>query len=185
MTDEWYVILNMNCKYEICRRCPKSGLFKGSLKECDDWIKQKQKDEIKDKISMALKDPILQQGFEVICKENAELDCQMNRNKYCYSCVNATDRCFRKEIGCPCEKYKSYKDENAELKDKLEVLIAVGNTCTKGLNEQLTKAKEILEDIIKFQPYIDRDAMFLTCGNDWKEVIFKAEQFIKDSEVKK
>ena len=146
MTDEWYVILNMNCKYEICRRCPKSGLFKGSLKECDDWIKQKQKDEIKDKISMALKDPILQQGFEIICKENAELDCQMNRNKYCHSCVNATDRCFRKEIGCPCEKYKSYKDENAELKDKLEILISVGNICTKGLSEQLTKAKEIIKD---------------------------------------
>ena len=118
-------------------------------------------------------------------KEIAELDCQKNRNKACYSCANATERCFKNEIGCPCEKYKSYKDENAELKDKLEVLIAVGNTCTKGLNEQLTKAKEILEDIIKFQPYIDRDAMFLTKGNDWKEVIFKAEQFIKDSEVKK
>lgn len=118
-------------------------------------------------------------------KEIAELDCQKNRNKACYSCANATERCFKNEIGCPCEKYKSYKDENAELKDKLEVLIAVGNTCTKGLNEQLTKAKEILEDIIKFQPYIDRDAMFLTCGNDWKEVIFKAEQFIKDSKVEK
>ena len=118
-------------------------------------------------------------------KEIAELDCQKNRNKACYSCANATERCFKNEIGCPCEKYKSYKDENAELKDKLEVLIAVGNTCTKGLNEQLTKAKEILEDIIKFQPYIDRDAIFLTIGNDWKEVIFKAEQFIKDSEVKK
>ena len=77
MTDEWYVILNMNCKYEICRRCPKSGLFKGSLKECDDWIKQKQKDEIKDKISMALKDPILQQAFEIICKENVELKEQL------------------------------------------------------------------------------------------------------------
>ena len=78
------------------------------------------KDEMKDKISMALKDPILQQGFEIICKKNAELDCQMNRNKYCYSCVNATDRCFRKEIGCPCEKYKSYKDENAELKEQVK-----------------------------------------------------------------
>lgn len=85
-------------------------------------------------------------------KEIAELDCQKNRNKACYSCANVTERCFKNEIGCPCEKYKSYKDENAELKDKLEVLIAVGNTCTKGLNEQLTKAKEILEDIIKFQP---------------------------------
>ena len=30
-------------------------------------------------------------------KENAELDCQMNRNKFCYSCTNATDRCFRNE----------------------------------------------------------------------------------------
>ena len=78
------------------------------------------KDEMKNRISMALKDPVLQQGFEIICKENAELDCQMNRNKYCYSCINATDRCFRKEIGCPCEKYKSYKDENAELKERLD-----------------------------------------------------------------
>lgn len=68
----------MNCRYEICKRCPKSGLFKGSLKECDDWIKQKQKDEIKDKISMGLKDPILRQGFEIICKENNE-DVEMKK----------------------------------------------------------------------------------------------------------
>ena len=68
-------------------------------------------------------------------KENAELDCQMNRNKFCYSCTNATDRCFRNEIGCPCEKYKSYKDENAEMK------------------EQLTKAKELLTKWVElFKP---------------------------------
>ena len=64
-------------------------------------------------------------------KENAELDCQMNRNKYCYSCVNETDRCFRNEISCPCEKYKSYKD----------------------LNKQLTKAKELLTQWVElFKP---------------------------------
>ena len=51
-------------------------------------------------------------------KENAELDCQKNRNKFCYSCANATERCFRNEIGCPCEKYKSWKEENAELKEE-------------------------------------------------------------------
>ena len=80
------------------------------------------KEDIMNKISFALKDPVLQMGFEVICsklsrleKENAELDCQVNRNKYCYSCVNATGRCFRNEIGCPCEKYKSYKDLNKQL----------------------------------------------------------------------
>ena len=100
---------------------------------------------------------MMQVWNNLVCKENAELDCQMNRNKYCYSCVNATDRCFRKEIGCPCEKYKSYKDENAELKDKLEVLIAVGNTCTKGLNKQLTKAKEIL------RKFLDAKSIEETC----------------------
>lgn len=35
------------------------------------------KDEMKNKISMALKDTILQQGFELICKENEKLK---NRN---------------------------------------------------------------------------------------------------------
>ena len=71
----------------------------------------------------------------ITLKGVAELDCQMNRNKYCYSCVNATDRCFRNEIGCPCEKYKSYKDENA------------------ALNERLTKAKELLTKWVElFKP---------------------------------
>ena len=129
------------------------------------------KDEMKNRISMALKDPVLQQGFEIICKENAELDCQMNRNKYCYSCVNATDRCFRKEIGCPCEKYKSYKDENAELKDKLEVLIAAGNACTKGLNKQLTKAKEIL------RKFLDAKSIEETCVAE-----SEAEQLLNEYE---
>ena len=32
------------------------------------------KDEMKNKISMALKDPTLQQGFEIICKGIAELE---------------------------------------------------------------------------------------------------------------
>ena len=187
MTDEWYVILNMNCKYEICRRCPKSGLFKGSLKECDDWIKQKQKDEIKDKISMALKDkdPLLQQGFEIICKENAELHCQMNRNKYCYSCVNATDRCFRKEIGCSCEKYKSYKDENTELEKENAELKS--KNCWKTCEyaepksqwisqhiqdiERLTKAKELIKEMLSILPKENIEGVY--------EITEEAEQFIK------
>ena len=81
-----------------------------------------------------LLNPLLSSIFkiEALKKENAELDCQMSRNKYCYSCANATDRCFRNEIGCPCEKYKSYKDENAEIK------------------EQLTKATEIIKGLMRF-----------------------------------
>ena len=129
------------------------------------------KDEMKNKISMALKDPILQMGFEVICsklsrleKENAELDCQMNRNKYCHSCVNAAERCFRNEIGCPCEKYKSCKDENAELKEKISVLLSCRNCpenkggllCEKEyegrcLSQKVMFIKELKEEIAELE----------------------------------
>lgn len=36
--EVYYVILNMNCQYEICRKCPKSGIFKGTHKECEAFI---------------------------------------------------------------------------------------------------------------------------------------------------
>ena len=36
--DVYYVILNMNCQYEICRECPKSGIFKGTYEECEAFI---------------------------------------------------------------------------------------------------------------------------------------------------
>ena len=63
--------------------------------------------------------------------------------------------------------------QNAELKDKLEVLIAVGNTCTKGLNKQLTKAKEIL------RKFLDAKSIEETCVAE-----SEAEQFL-NSEVEK
>lgn len=85
-------------------------------------------------------------------KENAELDCQKNRNKSCYSCANATERCFRNEIACPCQKYKSYKEENAELKEKLKPenclkLLAKGGY-VKFSSDQLTYAKTIIQDLL-------------------------------------
>ena len=81
-----------------------------------------------------------------------ELDCQMNRNKFCYSCTNATDRCFRKEIGCPCEKYKSYK----------------------GLNKQLTKAKELIKEILSILPKENIEGIY--------EITEEAEQFLRENE---
>ena len=116
------------------------------------------------------KDKVIQE----LKKENAELTCQMKRNTFCYSCKNATERCYRNEIGCPCEKYKSYKDENAELKNKLEVLIAVGNTCTKGLNKQLTKAKEIIKEMLSILPKENIEGVY--------EITEEAEQFIREEE---
>lgn len=39
MTKEvYYVISDMNCQYEICRKCPKSGIFKGTHEECEAFI---------------------------------------------------------------------------------------------------------------------------------------------------
>ena len=149
------------------------------------------KEEIKNKISMALKDPILQQGFECICKEIAELDCQKNRNKSCYSCANATERCFRNEIGCPCQKYKSYKEEIAELKAYNEKLLdgdiekhnkivelkeqvdALANVNIKAQNI-IGKAKEIIKWLLK-----------ATYGEGWNyslQVKVEAEKFLKESE---
>jgi hypothetical protein len=88
-------------------------------------------------------------------KENAELDCQKNRNKYCYSCTNATEKCFKNEIGCPCDKYKSYKDENAELKSENQKWQDEWQEQVQKANEegyartlqtiQLSKAKEIIK----------------------------------------
>ena len=36
----WYVIFNMNMQYEICRKCPKSGLFSGTREECEKWVEE-------------------------------------------------------------------------------------------------------------------------------------------------
>lgn len=66
------------------------------------------KDEMKNRISMALKDPILQQGFEIICKENEEL-----KKDY-----EETEELLDKQIE---ETYKLFK-ENVELKAKVEKL---------------------------------------------------------------
>lgn len=80
--EDWYVIFNMNCEYEICRRCPKSGLFKGTYEECEKWIEQKKNEEMIEKAkndiikkisNLLYKDPILQTAFEVICNENEKL----------------------------------------------------------------------------------------------------------------
>ena len=81
---------------------------------------------------------------EELEKEIAELDCQMNRNKFCYSCTNATDRCFRNEIGCPCEKYKSYKDENAEAKEIIKEMLSILP------KENIEGAYEITEEAEQF-----------------------------------
>lgn len=82
--------------------------------------------------------------------------------------------------------------ENAELKNKLGKVAQeiLDNWCKgnppcphlKKRDEQLTKAKELFEDLIRFQPYIDKEMIFHSIGNEWKTAIYKAKQFL-DSEV--
>ena len=115
-------------------------------------------------------------------------------NKYCYSCASATERCFGNEIGCPCEKYKSYKDENAELKEKLgdkvmqkqkdkADLVWKLKTANEQKASQLYKAKEIIKDYM----IIIKGAHTTVCGvpeeNRTINVLKlneEAEQFIKE-----
>ena len=135
-------------------------------------------------------------------EENAELDCQMNRNKFCYSCANATDRCFRNEIGCPCEKYKSYKDEITERKAQIKLLtekvgfweeqtklkkaqieeydrlnmfdVARTDELREKAQKQLTKAKEIIKEMLSILPKENIEGVY--------EITEEAEQFLKESE---
>jgi hypothetical protein len=110
-------------------------------------------------------------------KENAELDCQKNRNKFCYSCANATERCFRNEIGCPCEKYKSYKDENAELKkDCIES--EENNNKLQEDNQKLDVAKDLINRLLHTL------VLSNTPYERYEEIQKEAEQFL-NSEVEK
>ena len=104
-----------------------------------------------------------------LVKENAELDCQKNRNKACYSCANVTERCFKNEIGCPCEKYKSYKDENAQLKNRNSELAGQKASLERWYGE----AKEIIKGLLdSCFGYYSKTVNY--------EVKAKAELFLKE-----
>lgn len=103
------------------------------------------------------------------------------------------------------ERIKELEKENEELKERHAEILEAFASASSGddfemaesareimeiLNipcyrhgkvvSKLTKAKELLEDLIRFQPYIDKVAMFLSIGNEWKTAIYKAEQFLKE-----
>ena len=103
-------------------------------------------------------------------KENTELDCQKNRNKFCYSCTNATERCFRNEIGCPCEKYKSYKEENKELKAYNEKLLDSDIEKHNKIVELQRENEGLKAQIEKLKPYTNVSLPNDTCYKCEKEL---------------
>ena len=103
------------------------------------------KDEMKNRISLALKDPILQQGFEVICKENAELK-EINEG-YCRS----RDRLI--SMGFPtfkdCKEYAEHLTKAKEIIKKIEKIFYSGENAMKRLSEIsdiLAEAEQFLKD---------------------------------------
>lgn len=114
--------------------------------------------------------------IERLKKENAELECQKNRNKFCYSCVNATERCFRNEIGCPCEKYKSWKEENTKLKEEWQEQVQKANDEGYARTLQtmlLTKAKEIIKKYLSI-------GVGGKITQNYLDVTKQAEQFLNE-----
>lgn len=123
------------------------------------------KDEMKNRISLALKDPILQQGFEIICRENAELKANIGSSIDCEKAQKNGELClgYGGNKDEPCERCKNcIKCESGYYQ--------LGET---GKDDLLTKAKEILRDFVA----LDKDM-------DWNlQLAYDAEQFL--SEVKK
>lgn len=111
------------------------------------------KDELKNRISMALKDPILQQGFEIICKENAELE-QENAE------LKSRD----------CWKSCEYSNPKAEL---------IGQHIKDV--QKLTKAKDLLLRVIelKNKPCAVGHSVNMLL---YENICVEAEQFIKEVE---
>ena len=101
------------------------------------------KDEMKNKISMTLKDPVLQQGFEVICKNLAELE---------------KEKC--ELLGIIQGKDKVIQELKKEL-----------NNVLVSKNQQLTKAKELIKEMLSILPKENIEGVY--------EITEEAEQFIR------
>lgn len=145
------------------------------------------KDEMKDKISFALKDSILQQGFEVICKNLAELEEKISvllsckncpENKGGFICVKEYEnKCLSQKI----EYINELKKEKCELlgiiQSKDEVIQELKkelNSMPVSKNQQLTKAKEIIRDLLQVLPKENIEGVY--------EITEEAELFIREVE---
>lgn len=150
--EEWYVILNMNCKYEICRRCPKSGLFKGSYEECEEWIEQKQKEKIKFWL-LNIGEEIGDIAFDYITKlekENSEL------------------KDYR--LTTLAKQQTEMSKYALNLEHKLN-----------WYDDQLTKAKKLLERLLITSCNSDVLSLLPNCSEVLK-VRVEAEQFLNEVE---
>ncbi len=123
------------------------------------------KDEMKDRISLALKDPILQQGFEIICKD---LETVKRKLK--------TETELSKRLGVAYREYEQLtKEQDEHLAD---------------LEKENAEAKEIIREYSKWEcEYCDYkrnpDYVTIHCSQCQKYPFHKKAEAFLNSEVEK
>jgi hypothetical protein len=85
------------------------------------------KDEMKNKISMALKDPILQQGFEIICKDLAISEHDREHNDYELTEVYKKVAELEEKLANADYQLEGRDLEIKELKAQIEKMRCCGN----------------------------------------------------------
>lgn len=134
------------------------------------------KDEMKNKISIALKDPILQQGFEIICKENAELKEKNEKsNVLLADIIEAFTSCsYNDDFEMAQAGREIYELFNGG-KDPKEVFHNA--EVPKSSRQLLKEAKEIIRDLL-----FHLGNTFIVSYTSKEESITKAEQFLTECE---
>ena len=103
-------------------------------------------------------------------KENAELKADNDARKFAMAMSEKVE--------------KQLREENAELKNQLEMSNKVYNDnldYSHHIEEQLTKGKELVRSLY----YIIKDRIDYENNIGIKDEMWRAEQFLKDSEVEK
>ena len=129
------------------------------------------KNEMKNRISMALKDPILQQGFEIICK-NLETEQKLNAEIKArfVKCNTCTD-----EMKSKCLMFSENLCEGERCEELVDLMALVSKSDLQKenaeLKDQLTKAKVALRNVI--------DYLGQFCS-DYPDCVIEAEKILKE-----
>lgn len=110
----------------------------------------KAEEDIMNRISFALKDPVLQMGFEVICSKLARLEkekCEL------LGIIQGKDKVIQE-----------LKEENTKLKERnAEYADPKSQWISQHIQDvvQLTKAKEIIKEMLSILPKYDSQGLWL------------------------
>lgn len=138
-------------------------------------------EEMKNRISLALKDPMLQQGFEIICKGNAELKERNAELKGMYAHSAREAGTYKQFLELKENENAELKKQQFSLRNERNTFLVQNEQYEKDLidfNENLTKAKEIIRELVHEISvfYIATDRIVIS------PTVKQAEQFLKEVE---